>query len=214
MLWILIFDALLYCTAENRPVNDRDWNRHLATPISCPVEAVQILLKSLEDSSYDATRFSWPHRPAILHNFLCWLLFFGQHYIKSLLGDSNNTYKKYLCVVESAFIFSFSPLPRLSQYHGPSAHSKSLSLCRVKTLQYRVRKCAHEGRLRVTNRSRVNPITMQCKVGKCYRVAEKYDMGCRQEPITYGLQVVCSICNRVWCGSIFFLISQSPKALT
>jgi len=28
------------------------------TPISCPVEAVQILLKSLEDCNYDATRFS------------------------------------------------------------------------------------------------------------------------------------------------------------
>jgi len=28
------------------------------TPISCPVEAVQILLKLLKESNYDATRFS------------------------------------------------------------------------------------------------------------------------------------------------------------
>jgi len=28
------------------------------TPVSCPAEAVQILLKSLEECNYDATRFS------------------------------------------------------------------------------------------------------------------------------------------------------------
>ena len=33
--------------------------------------------------------------------------------------------------------------------------------------QYRVRKCVHEGKPRGTNRSRVNPITVQCKVGNC-----------------------------------------------
>jgi len=43
------------------------------------VEAVQILLKSLEDFIYDATRFSWPHLLAVIHDFLCWLLFFGLH---------------------------------------------------------------------------------------------------------------------------------------
>jgi len=54
-----------YCTAENRLVDDRDWNQQggfamqKLTPISCPVEAVQILsLKSLEKCNYDATRFS------------------------------------------------------------------------------------------------------------------------------------------------------------
>ena len=36
----------------------------------------------------------------------------------------------------------------------------------VKTPQYRVRKCVHEGKPRATNRSRVNPIAVQCKVGK------------------------------------------------
>jgi len=35
----------------------------------------------------------------------------------------------------------------------------------VKTPQYRVRKCVHEGKPRATNRSRVNPTTVQCKVG-------------------------------------------------
>jgi len=34
--------------------------------------------------------------------------------MKSHLGDSNNTYKKNLCVVESCFTFSFSPIPRLA----------------------------------------------------------------------------------------------------
>jgi len=103
VLWILIFDTLLYCTAENRLVNNREWNQQSGfalwklTPISCPVQAVQIVvgLKSLEDCDYNATRFSWPHRPAV-HDFLCWLLFFGLQQIKSHLGDSNNTYKKHL----------------------------------------------------------------------------------------------------------------------
>jgi len=36
--WILIFDTLLYCKAEDRLVNDHDWNRHLLTPISCHVD--------------------------------------------------------------------------------------------------------------------------------------------------------------------------------
>ena len=67
--------------------------------------------------------------------------------------------------MESAFTFSFSPISKLSQY--PSARSKSLSPCSVKTSQYRVRKCVHEGTPRATNRSRVNPITVQCKVGNC-----------------------------------------------
>ena len=64
-----------------------------------------------------------------------------------------------LCVVESGFIFSFSPIPQLSQYHRPNPRSKSLSPCSAETPQYRVRKCVHEGKPRATNRSRVNPIT-------------------------------------------------------
>ena len=130
MLWILIFDTLLLCTAENSLVNDLDWNQQSGfavskqTLISCPVEAVQILLKPLEQCNYNATWFSWPHRPAVLYNFLCWLLFFGLLWIKSHLGDSNYTYKKHLSVVESAFTFSFSPILQLSQYHRPSARSK------------------------------------------------------------------------------------------
>jgi len=70
-------------------------------------------------------------------------------------------------VVESTFTFSFSPITQLSQYHRPSARSKSLSPCSVKTPQYRIRKCVHEGRPRARNRSRVNPITVQYKVGNC-----------------------------------------------
>ena len=165
MPWILIFDTRFYYTAEKRLVNDRDWNQQSCfamwklTLISCPVEAVQILSKPLEECNYDSTQFSWPDRPAVLHDFLCWMLFFGLHWIKSHLGDSNNTYKKNLCVVESCFTFSFSPIPQLSQYHRPNPRSKSLSPCSVKTPQYRVRKCVHEGKPRVTNRSRVNPIT-------------------------------------------------------
>jgi len=84
------------------------------TPISCPVEAVQILVKSLEECNCDETRFSTPHRPAVLHDFFCWLLFFGLHKIKSHLGDSNNTYTKHVCEVDSGFTFSFSPIPQLS----------------------------------------------------------------------------------------------------
>jgi len=61
------------------------------------------------------------------------------------------------------FIFTHS---QLSQYRRPIARSKSLSPCSVKTPRYRVRKCVHEGKLRATNRSRVNPITVQCKVGE------------------------------------------------
>jgi len=44
-------------------------------------EAIQILLKSLEQYNYDATWFSWPNRPAIIYDFLCWLLFFGLRWI-------------------------------------------------------------------------------------------------------------------------------------
>jgi len=43
-----------------------------------------------------------------------------------------------------------------------------LGPCNVNTRQYRVRKCVHEGKPKATNRSCVNPITVQCKVGKCY----------------------------------------------
>jgi len=76
---ILIFETMFYCTAENRLVNKPDWNQPKVsvvwkqTPNSCPVVAVQILLKSLEECKYNATQFSWPHRPAVLYNFLCWL---------------------------------------------------------------------------------------------------------------------------------------------
>jgi len=62
--------------------------------------------------------------------------------------------------------------------HGLSAiaigqsHGANLRIpCSVKTSQCRVRKCVHEGKPRATNRSRVNPITMQCKVDK--RFAKK-----------------------------------------
>jgi len=48
-----------------------------------------------------------------------------------------------------------------------SSRSKSSSSLQCKTPQYRVRKCVHEGKPRATNRSRVNPITVQCKVGNC-----------------------------------------------
>jgi len=70
------------------------------TPISCPVEVVQILLKSFEECNDNAMQFSWRHRPAVLHDFLCRLLFFGLHQIKSRLGYSNYTYEKHLSVVE------------------------------------------------------------------------------------------------------------------
>ena len=76
---------------------------------------------------------------------------------KSHLGDSNNTHKKHLCVVESAFTFPFSPIPQLS-----------LNPCSVKTPQHRVHTCVHKGKPKATNRSRVNPITVQCKVGNCF----------------------------------------------
>jgi len=33
--------------------------------------------------------------------------------------------------------------------------------------QYRVRKCIHEGKPKMTNRSHVNLMTVQYKVGKC-----------------------------------------------
>ena len=137
MLWILIFDILLLV------VQRIDWlmilteinkvalqcKNKLPFPAQCksklPYPAVQILLKSLEQCNYDATRFSWPHRPAVLYDFLCWLLFCRLRWIKSRLGDSNYTYEKHLSVVESAFTFSFSPIPQLSQYHRPSERSNS-----------------------------------------------------------------------------------------
>jgi len=73
------------------------------------------------------------------------------------------------------FIFTYS---QLSQYRRPSARSKSLSPCSVKTPQYRVCKRVHEGKPRVTNRSRVNPITVQCKVGNCHSSWIAYHMLC------------------------------------
>ena len=59
------------------------------------------------------------------------------HWIKSHRGDSNNTYKKDLCVVESCFTVSYSPIPQLSQNHRPNPRRKSLSPCSVKTPKYR-----------------------------------------------------------------------------
>ena len=50
MLWILIFDTRLYCTAENRLVNDLDWNQQSDCSVRTNShylpcrEAVQILL--------------------------------------------------------------------------------------------------------------------------------------------------------------------------
>jgi len=64
------------------------------------------------------------------------------------------------------FIFTYSHRPSFRNIIG-QAHEANLRIpCSVKTLQYRVRKCVHVGKPRATNRSRVNPITVQCKVGK------------------------------------------------
>jgi len=63
--------------------------------------------------------------------------------------------------VESAFTFSFSPNRQLSQYHMPSASSKSFESLQRKNVPNRACKCVYEGKPRATNRSRVNPITVQ-----------------------------------------------------
>jgi len=76
-----------------------------------------------------------------------------------------------LCSGISFHLFTYSPIPQLSQYYRPSARSKSLRPCSVKTPQYWVCKCVHKSKSRVTNRSCVNPVTVQCKVGKwCIRL--------------------------------------------
>ena len=61
---------------------------------------------------------------------------------------------------------SFRLFPSFCNAIG-QAHETNLQVpCSVKTPQYRVRKCVHKGKPRVTNRSRINSITVQCKVGK------------------------------------------------
>ena len=72
--------------------------------------------------------------------------------------------------MESCFTFSFSPIPQLSQYHRSNPRSKPLSPCSVKTSQYRVRKCVHEGKPRATIRLRVNPITSAVQSGQVWWV--------------------------------------------
>jgi len=65
-------------------------------------------------------------------------------------------------------------LDRLGTTAIGQAHEANLLIPRsVKTSQYRVRQCVHEGKPWATIRSRVNPITVQCKVGKCCSVSFK-----------------------------------------
>jgi len=131
---------------------------------------------------------------------------FQQHLQKALL--CSGTYKKHLCVVESAFTFSFSPIPQLLQYHRPSARSKSLIPCSVKTPQYRVRKCVHEGKPRATNHSRVNPITVQCKVGNWHPICSTCVQG------SYSLKVWKKISHfTAWKSGKNFLFCWYGKGI-
>ena len=62
-------------------------------------------------------------------------------------------------------VISFHLFPIFCNTIG-QAHEANLQVpCSVKSPHYRVRKCVHKGKPRATNRSRVNPITVQCKVG-------------------------------------------------
>jgi len=62
---------------------------------------------------------------------------------------------------------SFHLLPSFCNAIG-QPHEANLQVpCSVKTPQYPVRKCVHKGKPRATNRSRVKPITVQCKAGNC-----------------------------------------------
>jgi len=113
-------------SAENRVrlVSDLDWNQQSSfamwkvNPISCPVEAVQIpLVTWWLELRCDAVFMT--SSPSSSARFSLLAVIFRTTLNKSHLGNSNNTYKKHLCVVESAFTFSFSPIPQLSQYHKP-----------------------------------------------------------------------------------------------
>jgi len=61
--------------------------------------------------------------------------------------------------------FHFHLFPSFRNTIGQEHEANLRVACSVKTLQYRVRKCVHESKPRAT-RSRVNPITVQCKLGK------------------------------------------------
>jgi len=169
VLWILIFDTLLYCAAKNWLVNDREWNQqsgfallktnsHFLTCRSCSnCSKVTWRLQLQCDVVFMASSPSNSPRFSLL------AIIFWTTVKKITSLQFQQHLKKHLCVVEPAFAFSFSPIPQLSQYHRPN----SLSPCSVKTPQCRVRKCVHEGKPRATNCSCVNLITLQCKVGKC-----------------------------------------------
>ena len=73
----------------------------------------------------DAVFLTTSPSSSILFSLL--VVVFVLHETKSPLGESNYTYEKHVSVMESLFTFSYSPLSQLSQYHRPSARSKSSS---------------------------------------------------------------------------------------
>ena len=133
-------------TAEKRLVNDRDWNQQSCfamwklTPISCPVEAVRCSnsIKATWRVHLRCHALFTTSSPSSSPRFSLLAVIFRTTPKKITPRRFQQHLQKNLCVVESCFTFSFSPIPQLSQYHRPNPRSKSLSPCSIKMPQFRV----------------------------------------------------------------------------
>jgi len=109
------------------------------------------------------------------------------------------------------FIFAYSPAFTICQVQEANLRVP----CCVKTLQYRVRKRVHEGKPRAANSSRVNPITVQRLVDKCYATTitivqwrtQKISMG---DFIQWHV-VLIYICYALFVTSQFDVIFMFPN---
>ena len=131
MLWSLIFDTLLYCTAEKRLVNDLDWNQQSGfavwkqTPISCPAERLFKFYYSHLNSAITMRR---GFHDLIAQQFSTFSLL-AVIFRTKLNKITSRRFQLHLrkapfCsgITFHVFIFTYSPL---LQYHRPSARSKS-----------------------------------------------------------------------------------------
>jgi len=114
----------------------------------------------------------------------------------------NTLNKKHVSVIPSipmrnhvSVVDQFSPLylqlfRSFRNTKGQAREANLRALCSVKTLQHSVRKWAHDGKSRATNRSRVNPT----------RIRQQYSVkrlsGCLRPVIPENTH-----CSDLWCGS-------------
>ena len=110
--WI-IFDNLLHYTAKNRVVNYPDWNQPSGFAM-CRKKTNSHFLPCR--SCWNSIEVNWRVQlkcDAVFMTSSPSSSVISRPTLKSRLSDSNYTYEKHVSVVESAFTFSFSPIPQL-----------------------------------------------------------------------------------------------------